>query len=145
MIKIYENDDWSNIKYIEKPEGQNNCNYCEVKFENGLSLPDMQAIDDEHNNIARLLDIVDPDDPWEVYDSLARKLTDFGEGGHQLGGYPYWIQSDETPTDENGNVSQLLLQIDSDDDAGLMWGDAGLLYFYYNTQTGKVDFIMQCS
>jgi uncharacterized protein YwqG len=145
LLKIYENDDWSNITYIEKPEGLNECKYCEIKFENGLSLPDMQAIDDEHNDIARLLDIVDPDDPYEIYNGIVHELTGYGSGGHQLGGYPYWIQSDETPADENGNVSQLLLQIDSDDNAGLMWGDAGILYLYYNTQTGKVDYIMQCS
>ncbi len=144
LIKIYGNDDWSNIKYIEKPEGQNNCNYCEVVFENGVSLPGLETISNQYRDIDEMLHIVNPDEPWEVYEYFTKKLTANGLGGNQLGGYPYWIQNDETPTDEAGNQLQLLLQVDSDDDAGLMWGDAGLLYFYYNTQTRKVDYIMQC-
>lgn len=144
LLKIYENDDWSNIKYIEKPEGLNECKYCEIKFENGLSLPDLETISNNHRDIDELLDIIDPDDPYEIYNGIVHELTGYGSGGHQLGGYPYWIQNHETPIDEAGNQLQLLLQVDSDDDAGLMWGDAGLLYFYYNTQTGKVDYIMQC-
>jgi uncharacterized protein YwqG len=46
---------------------------------------------------------------------------------------------------------QLLLQLDSDDYAGIMWGDEGKLYFYIDEEAlGKGDFsrvraVMQCS
>jgi len=145
LIKIYENDDWSNIKYIEKPEGLNECKYCEVTLENGLSIPDTVTISEDYTEIDDLLEIVNPDQPWEEHNYLSEKLAGGSTGGHQLGGHPRWIQYSEVPVDENGNALQLLLQVDSDDNAGLCWGDVGTLYFYYNTQTGKVDFIMQCS
>lgn len=145
LIKIYNSDDWSGIKYIEKPQGLTECKYCDITFENGYTLPCMDTIIDSYTNIDELLNAVSPDDPWDVYDSIRKKLTGYSEGGHQLGGHPTWIQYDETPVDDAGNKSQLLLQVDSDDNAGLMWGDAGLAYIYYNPATGKVDYIMQCS
>lgn len=44
---------------------------------------------------------------------------------HQMFGHQHWIQYDY---EEPGEV--LLLQIYSDEDAGIMWGDAGALYAY---------------
>jgi uncharacterized protein YwqG len=44
----------------------------------------------------------------------------------------------------------LLLQVDSDDDAQMMWGDAGMLYFWIRRQDlaqaafGKAWCILQC-
>ncbi len=37
---------------------------------------------------------------------------------------------------------RLLLQLDSDDDLGVMWGDGGILYFWIreeDAQTGRFD------
>jgi len=44
----------------------------------------------------------------------------------RLGGYPNRVQySKLKPTDD----WQLLMQLDSEDEAGMMWGDVGKLYF----------------
>ncbi|RPF57077.1 YwqG family protein [Aquisalibacillus elongatus] len=62
---------------------------------------------------------------WEVYND-----TFLGDG-HKVGGYPYFTQSD--PRDyEKSYVGQdiLLLQIDSDFDKGIMWGDSGIANFF---------------
>lgn len=46
---------------------------------------------------------------------------------------------------------RLLLQLDSDDDAGMMWGDLGSLYFWIREEDARnADFsnawmILQCS
>jgi uncharacterized protein YwqG len=52
---------------------------------------------------------------------------------------------------ENGKADWLLLlQLDSDDDADMMWGDAGRLYFWINKNDlarrdfSKVWMILQC-
>ena len=45
---------------------------------------------------------------------------------------------------------ELLLQLDSDDDADMMWGDAGALYFWIRKQDAetadfsKVWMVLQC-
>jgi len=94
---------------------------------------------------------------------------------HQIGGYPNPMQGDEMELDAQlasnglycGDSSgyndirasslkdgskdwQLLLQLDSDDPAGMMWGDAGMIYFWIKTQDlmahdfSKVWMVLQC-
>lgn len=57
---------------------------------------------------------------------------------HQVGGYPTTVQGpvfddapDLEPADRSADVGdmQLLMQIDTDDDLGWMWGDGGSLFF----------------
>lgn len=58
----------------------------------------------------------------EVDDALYEAL---GRGGHKLGGYPEFTQSDpRTPRDRQ----VLLLQLDSDE--AMMWGDSGIANFF---------------
>lgn len=39
---------------------------------------------------------------------------------------------------------KLLFQMDSSQQAGLMWGDAGLVYVFYDDTSGRVEFTLQC-
>lgn len=61
---------------------------------------------------------------------------------HQVGGHPRWIQEPE--------VGSLLLQVDSDSEAGMMWGDGGMVYFLGSPSLPNADdfthvrAIMQC-
>jgi uncharacterized protein YwqG len=48
----------------------------------------------------------------------------FDGGGHKIGGYPYFTQSDPRDNSE----MELLFQLDSDDD--MMWGDVGVANFF---------------
>lgn len=95
---------------------------------------------------------------------------------HQVGGYPAPIQNDGMELESqlafhgifvggpegysDGRVAalepgaadwRLLLQIDSDDDAGMMWGDVGMLYVWVREQDARAgDFsnpwiVLQCS
>jgi uncharacterized protein YwqG len=94
---------------------------------------------------------------------------------HQVGGFPAPIQGDEMELEsqlasnglyvgdasgyESGKAAELrdgakdwrlLLQFDSDDDLDVMWGDAGMLYFWVREQDaragrfGDVWLVMQC-
>lgn len=94
---------------------------------------------------------------------------------HQVGGFPQSVQSDAMELecqlvshglycgDSSGYLSReaaglragapdwrLLLQIDSDDELGVMWGDGGILYFWIREQdarAGRFDrawAILQC-
>jgi len=92
---------------------------------------------------------------------------------HQIGGYPHPVQGDDmearcqsvteglhlgdtTSSKKPDGMSssaadwRLLLQLDTDDDAGMMWGDTGVLYFWIREQDARAkDFsrtwmILQC-
>ena len=94
---------------------------------------------------------------------------------HQMGGYPEPVQSDAMELecqlasgglyvgDPSGYADirakalesgardwRLLLQMDSDDDLGVMWGDAGIIYFWIrenDARAGRFDqawLILQC-
>jgi len=58
----------------------------------------------------------------------------------QLGGYAQWIWSNCEPEDVD---SFLLFQLDSEDEAGLMWYDSGMVYVHYNPNTKKSELIIQ--
>ncbi|HZI81699.1 MAG TPA: YwqG family protein [Vicinamibacterales bacterium] len=94
---------------------------------------------------------------------------------HQVGGFPDPVQGDEMELecqlvshglycgDSSGYLSRqaatlrdgaadwrLLLQVDSDDDLGVMWGDGGILYFWIreeDARAGRFDqawVVLQC-
>lgn len=85
---------------------------------------------------------------------------------HQIGGFPQPVQADEmeaqcervtqglhpntTAAGESLTDWRLLFQIDTDNDAGMMWGDTGMLYFWVREQDARAgDFsriwmILQC-
>lgn len=81
---------------------------------------------------------------------------------HQIGGYPSPVQSDRMEAEchdiarrlfQPSDVAdwRLLLQLDTDDDAGMMWGDVGSLYFWIREQDAragdfsKIWMILQCN
>lgn len=90
---------------------------------------------------------------------------------HQVAGFPRPVQADEmeeqcqgvmwglnledadSKTEERVSSTaewRLLLQVDTDNDAGMMWGDTGMLYFWIREQDArardfsKVWMILQC-
>lgn len=99
-------------------------------------------------------------DEIEAYMNLGKKLdaqNNLDLPGHQLLGHPYQVQGDLLYTlqhdfhiEEDPTQWRLLLQIDTDDDAHMIWGDCGLLYFYISKQAlARRDFshvlmVMQC-
>lgn len=91
---------------------------------------------------------------WQQLDELYESKAPH----HQLLGHPYQIQGDllleclqDTKYAGEPTDWRLLFQIDSDDDANMMWGDVGVLYFYIPWQAliardfSQVHLIMQCS
>jgi uncharacterized protein YwqG len=80
---------------------------------------------------------------------LSRELSDyiydeFNNAGSKLGGYAYFTQDDPRAYKNFEHVCQdwiLLLQIDSEDDANIMWGDCGVAnWFIEREDLKKRDF-----
>jgi uncharacterized protein YwqG len=55
--------------------------------------------------------------------------TEDGEN-HIIGGYPYFTQDDPRWVNDYKDYTTLLLQLDTDDTSGIMWGDAGVGNFF---------------
>lgn len=114
----------------------------------------------------------------DAQSDAAIEISDAAYGAtpyHQIGGYPHAVQADAMELEcqlasaglyvgdpsgyedvrakalESGATDwRLLLQMDSDDDLGVMWGDAGIIYFWIredDARAGRFDqawLILQC-
>ncbi|MEO8115794.1 MAG: YwqG family protein [Phenylobacterium sp.] len=128
---------------------------------------------------AELMDVRFPDvdtPEYEAYEARLNASAPKDAPWHQVGGYPAAIQTSAMALDcqlasngvylggPEGYASsrrkvleagakdwQLLLQVDSDDDAGMMWGDVGMLYFWVREEDARrgdfagVWMVLQCS
>ncbi len=165
LVQFIHND--RDLVLIEPPEELDEEHWfsaCALKFELEHSLPrDMRTYGlDIH--------IYDNDD----YRSLVESLVDPTEPLHRIGGYPEAVQNpmelecqlvtngiycgDSSGYDSARARSlapgaaewQLLMQLDSDDKPGWMWGDAGRIYYWNresDTKTQNFDgawCILQC-
>jgi uncharacterized protein YwqG len=71
----------------------------------------------------------------------------FDGAGSRVGGYPYFVQSEPAYYDE---YNILLLQLDVDDECGIMFGDSGNCNFFIkeedlkNRDFSKVEYDWQC-
>ncbi|MEA5511308.1 YwqG family protein [Crocosphaera sp. UHCC 0190] len=74
---------------------------------------------------------------------LADEYLEFYDGEeHKLGGYPFFTQDDpRMDLDEDTEPYELLFQMRSDDEADIMWGDAGVGNFFIQPSAlKKLDF-----
>lgn len=144
LVKIYNELNFAKQVVLARPNLLDETPYCEILIESGLSLPDFEAIESYRPQIKELLNRFSVTEPWEVYEQVCEKLTGSSYYQSQLGGYPRWVQSESTPLNSKGKKAQLLFQIDSEDNADIMWGDAGLVYVFYDEADNKVWFELQC-
>lgn len=144
LVKIYSSVQNEKLESIPKPGELEKSRYCEIIFKPTDTLPDWEGIDLHCNDASKLSCVLNEDEPWESYQQIVSKLI--GEQGYQsqLGGYPKWVQGESTPLDSEGNPMRLLFQIDSEDNAGLMWGDVGLVYVFYDEKSERIYFTLQC-
>jgi uncharacterized protein YwqG len=143
-VKIYENLDFEKVKFIEKPQELEKSKFCEIQFKPVKSLPDWEGIDIYSPNASKLSCVLDENEPWANYGKIVENIIGEQDYQSQLGGYPKWVQGESTPQNSKGEKMKLLFQIDSEDNAGLMWGDVGLIYVFYDGETKQIEFTLQC-
>lgn len=162
---LYAADGIADHVSIEPTDLNDEGRYAEISIgaTADLSIPDPDRLG------AGALDLSETD--WNLIEALRSTPSPT----HQVGGYPRPVQNDGMELDcqlasnglylGNGDAYRsaraqelddgksdwrLLLQLDSDDDAEMMWGDVGTLYFWIREQDAltcdfsKVWMILQC-
>ena len=104
---------------------------CILKAVEVTSLPDWDGLESVSEEVEKLCIYLDDDSPWEAYDAAVDRSGCLNDYATLFGGYPRYVQS-ETGGFCNICGKELIFfaQIDSEDDAGIMWGDVGLIYLY---------------
>jgi len=84
-----------------------------------------------------------PDFVVDLYEEYLDRNGNFGNGAslnefsHRIGGYPSFVQFDPRGVGSSGSQADkdfLLLQIDTDPDNGIMWGDTGVGHFFISSE-----------
>ena len=74
---------------------------------------------------------LNPEEPWEPYTSVVKRLGCLDDYATILGGYARFVQGEADPACLIcGEAMMFFAQIDSEDQADLMWGDVGLIYLF---------------
>lgn len=121
--------------------------FREIAFSTVQTLPDWEGLDEHREGLtaATLAGVLNEEEPWEAFNEAVGQLIGEQDFQSTLGGHPKWVQGAATPTDATGQKLPLLFQLDSEDKAGLMWGDCGLVYVFYDPQrAGHFTFELQC-
>jgi uncharacterized protein YwqG len=109
-------------------------------------LPDWQDLDSISPEVGHLCEMLNAYSPWEAYEEAVDRTHYLNDYATLLGGYPRFIQGSIEATCPTCNAPmQFYAQIDSEDEANLMWGDVGLVYFFRCPQhPHQFYFELQC-
>lgn len=118
---------------------------CLVSFSQFESVPDL----DEFETLipASVKQEIAGDDVVDLYCELRAEITGISDDySTQVGGYASWIQSrPELSCNQCGGSLKLLMQVGSEENAGISFGDAGAVYFCYCSEhPDSVRMVLQC-
>lgn len=73
------------------------------------------------------------DERWPILAAYRRAI---GIGGHRLGGYAGFLQDDPR---SDGDHQELFIQLDTDPEHGLLWGDMGRVHWFAAAAERSLD------
>ncbi len=119
---------------------------CICKISKVKMLPDFETLEEMGHESVKICDKIDKDDPWDVYEETCLAMGCEIEPFSSIGGYPIWIQGhSEKICPECKKPMEFIAQIDSEAEAGIMWGDAGCVYLFRCPQHPRCTAMeMQC-
>jgi hypothetical protein len=140
VVRKYRDPHESKAVMIPIPKGVEHASQCLVSFAERLSLPDWEGTRRWCPDASDLSCQANSEAPWEAYQKAVERIVGDQNLASCVGGYPRWIQGEDTPDGAN-----LLAQIDSEDQAGIMWGDVGCVYLFLSTgEEPRISLTLQC-
>jgi uncharacterized protein YwqG len=104
---------------------------CLLNEEEVTVLPDWDGLESVSKEAETLCSKINDDSPWEAYDAAVERSGCLNDYVTLLGGYPRYVQSETGGSCRICNKDmEFFAQLDSEEDAGVMWGDVGLIYLY---------------
>lgn len=104
---------------------------CKVTTSTVEVLPDWESIDSASKEVSDLCCKMNDDSPWEEYEKAVERAGCLNDYATLLGGYPRFVQGEASPACPLCNEEmKFYAQVDSEDEANIMWGDVGLVYFF---------------
>jgi uncharacterized protein YwqG len=145
LVKSYNQISNDKVAIVDRPLILGTPKYCEISFNKTRMLPDWEGIDERNQTASKLSCVLDENEPWGNYQKVVEELIGEQDFISTIGGYPKWVQGGSTPKNIKGQNMQLLFQLDSKENAGLMWGDMGLVYVFYDKENIQhFEFTLQC-
>lgn len=136
LVKIYESISPDKLAAVPRPASLPAVQYESITFERAPSLPDAEELDQISAATYALCRQINADDWQDVYNAAVEELIGEQDLGSWVGGYANWLQGAYPP-------DAFLLQFDSTEN--FMWGDSGLLYFFYDPENVRdITFELQC-
>ena len=117
---------------------------CVVISEKVDSFPEFDEIGSYSKDLSKTFSRMD--EPRDAYEAAVESLGGETEFCTLVGGYAHWVQGENTPVCEYCHDRMMLLvQIDSETETDVMWGDSGCLYLFYCVRHPReVKLKLQC-
>lgn len=129
LIRSYQNPNMANYVAIAPSHvSEYEIPACTCTEQSVKTLPDFNDLEVLSPEAAQIFSENDRYEDYEVAAAERGCLTDYATF---IGGYPKWIQSETTKVCAIcGDEMAFFAQIDSEDNADVMWGDSGAVYLF---------------
>ena len=129
LIRSYQNPDMKNYAEIKPAHpDEHSITSCSCAENSVQTLPDWEVLPSEASEICCAMN---EDEPWEIYEQAASRCDCITDYATLIGGYPKWIQGETTKSCKLCHSEmEFFAQIDSEEEADLMWGDCGVVYLF---------------
>lgn len=132
LVKLYKEPSSRKIAEITRASNDEFApTPCKVITSSVEVLPDWEGLDSASEEVSDLCCKINDDSPWEEYEEAVERTGCLNDYATLLGGYPRFVQGEAGPACPECNSEMIFYaQVDSEDEANIMWGDVGLVYFF---------------
>ncbi|PHS02986.1 MAG: hypothetical protein COA78_19665 [Blastopirellula sp.] len=119
---------------------------CRITESDTTVLPDWDGVDSLSGKVTDLCSEINEESPWEAFNEAIERSGTLETFASLLGGYPRHVQSEiSCQCTKCNSEMEFFAQIDSEEEAGIMWGDVGLVYFFRCSEhKDEVRMELQC-